>query len=392
MRWLLLTDLHIGRNNEAQEAALTSLVRAVEAQTTSNTIDLVLLAGDLAYSGKASEYQRVKTLVIDPLRSLPEFTQARFIAVPGNHDVDCDLSYPPALSTLGPEKSQQFFHLDATGKRLRQIRAPSFKAYADFLEDANIEGVDPTSDSGVVFEIQSGATKIQLISVVTAFFSSKDLQQEKHNVPAPIHPIRHFLNQTTDSPYRFIVAHHPPDWFTPESHQHLESLLVEHDAIYIHGHEHRIQARFGRKGLTSIGFGAAYQASLESQPTSYYRNSFAICKLEESLHIAVTAWDSENGNWVDETTLPANFDEKSLIIGSASVLPIPTSLLRSRTTSLRGLHTKLPKQGLTAHLRNLRFRGLSIQRTLTGDSTASAISSMEASIVNTSSFSALVGW
>ena len=200
------------------------------------------------------------------------------------NDVDCELTYPPSLSTLGPKKSEQFFHFDDIGQELRKMRSASFAAYSAFLADASIEGVDPTRAPGSIVSVESDTTQIQLICVVTSFFSSNDLPQEKHQVPAPLHPIRHFLTNAGKCPYRFVLAHHPPDWFTPATQQRLESLLVEQDAVYLHGHEHRIQPRFGRKGLTSLGFGAAYQASLEAKPRPYYRNSFAICQLQESLH------------------------------------------------------------------------------------------------------------
>ena len=335
MRWLLLSDLHVGQHNESQKLALASLVDAVRVRTKAKPFDLVLMAGDLAFSGKPLEYRHLQEQFIDPLRNLKEFGRARFIAVPGNHDVDCELSYPPALSTLGPVKSEQFFHLDETGRNLRNMRAPSFTAYSNFLNEAKIEGVDPTRDSASTFEVESETTKMQIVCVVTAFFSSRDLQQEKHQVPAPIFPIRHFLTNNTRCPYRFVLAHHPPDWFTSENHQQLESLLVDQDAVYLHGHEHRIQAHFGRKGLTSLGFGAVYQASLETGPKPYYRNSFAICELDESLHIEVTAWDSENGKWVNETALPANFDDQSDVLDNGRVLPLPTSLLKDRSRSTK---------------------------------------------------------
>lgn len=335
MRWLLLTDLHIGLNNESQQLAMNTLVDAIRIRSNEQPFDLVLMTGDLAFSGKASEYSQLQHLLINPLRNLTEFKSTRFVAVPGNHDVDCKLTYPPSLSTLGPQKSEQFFHLNETGRKLREMRSASFAAYSAFLSDASIEGVDPTEAPGSVVTIESDSTQIQLICVVTSFFSSNDLAQEKHRVPAPVHPIRHFLTNADKSPYRFVVAHHPPDWFTPATQQRLESLLVEQDAVYLHGHEHRIQPKFGRKGLTSLGFGAAYQASLETSPRPYYRNSFAICQLQESLHIAVTAWDSENGVWVPETVLPANFDEQSAILENGRVLPLPTSLLRDHSTSTK---------------------------------------------------------
>ncbi len=334
MRWLLLTDLHIGVNNESQELAIRTLIEAIKTRSEGQSFNLVLMTGDLAFSGKASEYTQLQELLINPLRDLPEFKGTQFVAVPGNHDVDCELSYPPSLSTLGPKKSEQFFYLNDIGRRIRKSRSASFAAYSDFLSNAFIEGVDPTQSPGSIISIESDTAQMQLICVVTSFFSSKDLSDEENQVPAPLHPIRHFLTNTELCPYRFVVAHHPPGWFTPECQQRLRNLLVEQNAVYLHGHEHKIQAEFGINGLTSLGFGAVYQASLENRSKSYYRNSFAICQLDKALHIAVTVWDSENGTWVSENKFPANFNKESNILSNGRVLPLPASLLREHSTSI----------------------------------------------------------
>lgn len=189
MRWLLLSDLHVGSESESQKLALMSLVEAVRERSKAKPYDLVLMAGDLAFSGKRSEYKRLKTLLIEPLRRLSEFKYARFVAVPGNHDVDCDIGYPPTVVALGQQKTQEFFYLNETGKKLRELRAESFAAYSEFLRDAEVEGVDPVNEPACVINVESTTMGLQIICVVTAFFSSKDLIEEKHKVPAPIHPI-----------------------------------------------------------------------------------------------------------------------------------------------------------------------------------------------------------
>lgn len=333
MRLLLLSDLHIGREDESQELALLSLVDAIFDRSPNQDFDLVLLAGDLAFSGKEAEYLRLKSLLIDPLRRDPRFDGASFVAVPGNHDVDCDIGYPPTPAALGPRKCQQFFHFDETGRKIRQMRSEAFAAYSAFLQDAIVNGVDPYKEPACLTEVSSSGIGLLVISVVTSFFSSKDLAEEKHQVPAPIHPLRYLLTKHKEHPYKFVLAHHPPNWFDPDSQQHLESLLVEHNAVYLHGHEHRIQADFGRKGLTSLGFGAVYQASLSSAAKPYYRNSFAICEVDSSLHLDVSTWDSENGKWTSDTTLPANFDEPSPRLVGGRLLPLPTTLLKDSSAS-----------------------------------------------------------
>ena len=332
MRWLLLGDLHIGRADEAQELALEALVDAIIARSAGHEFDGVLLLGDLAYSGKKSEYNRVTDLLISPLRSRTEFAHARFVAVPGNHDVDCDVGYPPTVEALGSKKADRFFHLDQAGKGLRRQREDAFAAFAQFLQDADVEGVDPTQTPAASLTLGS-PPKVEIVCIVTCYFSSKDLASERERAPAPVHPLRHFLRKPNDCVHRFVVGHHPPDWFSVESSQQLTNLLGEYNAVYIHGHEHRIQSRFGRKGLTSLGFGAVYQSSMTDSPRPYYRNSFAICELEDSLHLEIYAWDAENGRWALDTTLPSDFDERSGLLENGRKLPLPTTKLKDRPHS-----------------------------------------------------------
>ena len=332
MRWLLLTDLHVGHGGEAQEAALSSLLDNIETRVNSNPCDLVLLAGDLAFSGKSAEYTDVSSRIINPLRKITAFKDARFISVPGNHDVDCELSYAPTPIALGPKKTEEFFHFNDIGQKLRKPRAESFSAYSEFLKLNGIEGVDPTTAPAQVIETYPELS-CSIVTTVTAFFSSKDIVNEENQMPAPVHPIRQLLSEIDNANVTLILGHHPADWFTSQTSEQMTALFVQNNAIYLHGHEHRVRADFGRKGLTSVGFGAAYQASLGQQTQPYYRNSFAICELHDSLHVAFFAWDAVNGRWTPDQTLPANFDQESSILEHGIVLPLPTTPLRDGRSS-----------------------------------------------------------
>ena len=165
---------------------------------------------------------------------------------------------------------------------------------------------------------------IILISAVTAFFSDKDVEDE-HQSPAPVHPIRTLLQGREEGSIVIVLGHHPPDWFTQETGLHLNSLLLEHNALYLHGHEHRIKARYGPRGLTCLGFGAAYVAPNDSAPTPYYRNSYAFCELTDSLHVSFLSWDAEHGQWRSDQRLPGEFDERSNRFRDGFCVPLPTT-------------------------------------------------------------------
>ena len=325
LRWLHLTDLHVGYGKESQEAAIRSLIASIGQFSDGKCFDLVLLTGDLAFSGQRKEYDALRSLLIDPLKSEPLCARAKFIATPGNHDMDCRIEYPPTWRRLGKSRQETFFNLGDDGQSTRGTRVQGFSAYQDFVRKTGIQSVDPTKEPACVFKLDRTSRKIAVLSVVTAFFSDKEVS-DRHEAPAPVHPIRTLLGGLPDETHTIILGHHPPDWFIRDSAEHLHSLLIEHDALYLHGHDHRVRARFGPRGLASIGFGSAYQAQSEGPPIPYYRNSFAICELTDSLHVSVVSWDSEHGQWRPEQQLPGDFAERSGRLTDGYLLPVVLQL------------------------------------------------------------------
>jgi predicted MPP superfamily phosphohydrolase len=103
VRWLQLSDLHVGKDNIAQRTAFSALISAIEQFTKGKRFDLIFLTGDLAFSGKKDEYVRLEQSVIVPLKGMEAFANARIFAVPGNHDLDCETS-----SERSPSLSRRF--------------------------------------------------------------------------------------------------------------------------------------------------------------------------------------------------------------------------------------------------------------------------------------------
>ena len=339
LRWLHLTDLHTGHTNESQTTALRSLVSSIPNFAGTQPFDLVMLTGDLAYSGGHEEYAALKSQVIDPLRQTHLFANARFVATPGNHDLDCTVEYPPTWKGLGPGRQQCFFNLGPDGKQTRGSRTKAFAAYQDFVSTNQIISVDPTAEPARIYSMTDKPKPIVLVSVVTAFFSDKDVEGKRQS-PAPVHPIRTLLQSREDGTMVIVLGHHPPDWFTQETEQHLRTLLVQHNALYFHGHEHRIVPSFGPHGLACLGFGAAYVASNESPPTPYYRNSYAICELTDSLHVSFVSWEAEHGQWRSDQRAPGELNERSDRLRDGFCIPLPTTRI-SGTRRFSGIASAL---------------------------------------------------
>jgi hypothetical protein len=332
VRWLHLSDLHVGRDNISQRTALSALVAAVEKQASGTPpFDLILLTGDLAFSGKSDEYLRIEQSVISPLRDIPAFASAKILAVPGNHDLDCDIGLPISWETLGAKRQQEFFSSSTDGIRLRSQRAAAFAEYELFTKRTGILTCAPAQSVAEHFSLkdQFGAD-VDVICVNTAFFSDKDVSDEKIS-QAPVEALREAFSVCKNPQPALVIGHHPLNWFTRDSSHHLRTLLIEHNAIYLHGHLHEIDPNFGMKGLVSLGFGAVYQAPLSSAAKPYYRNSFALCQLNEQLELTFISWDFDYGAWVLETHLPPD-----ILAGSASgTAPYRLELARTRMIEAR---------------------------------------------------------
>lgn len=324
LRWLHLTDLHIGIKDESQKTAIASLLESIDAGSKDIEYDLVILSGDLAYSGKKDEYDLLETLVINPLRNLDSCSKAIFIAAPGNHDLDCDIGLPVLWHNLGAARQSIFFNLDEAGTKTRSSRAAAFQEYAKFVQRCNILSVDPTIKPASLEKISIRGRNLAIVSVVTAFFSDKDVPDFQKG-PAPVHPIRTLLQTLEGDTSIIVLGHHPLSWFSVETEKHLRSLFLEKNALYVNGHEHEITSQFGGRGLLSIGFGAIYQNAPEAPAKQHYRNSFAICELNESLHIRINSWDSDHGKWRLDQNLPGDFIDESDCLKGGYCLSLPST-------------------------------------------------------------------
>lgn len=336
VRWLHLTDIHMGRNVESQQTALRSLLNAVEEFAENKSFDLVLLTGDLANSGTRDEYDRLESELIVPLRNHPLFRSAVLIAAPGNHDLDCSVEYPPVWKDIGLSRQEKFFHLGADGRRTRGSRAKAFAEYSSFAARTGIRTVDPTLEPAAISSFTKDTRTIHFISSVTAYFSDKEVSDRQRS-PAPLHPLRSLMQSVRQEEEIVVLGHHPPDWFTRESEQQLHSLLVEHNALYLHGHEHRITIRFGARGLAVLGFGAAYQAANDAAPNVQYKNSFAICEMTSKLHVSVVSWDAAYGQWRPDSSLPGDFIDRSTQLVGGYQFELPRTRLAERTKAFSSL-------------------------------------------------------
>lgn len=316
MRWIHLSDLHIGRTHEVpQKSVINSLVKQIESvlPLDSKPVDAIFITGDIANSGLKIEYEQFVTIIMDKLKIIPACKNAKTYCAPGNHDLFCDTT-PTTWEGIGRDGRDKFLLESTEGIKIRRRRSDDFTAYSEFQLANNVNGPNPLKEVSATFVHDSPVGPIDIITTNTAIFSNKEKEfNDFKKIPATTVSLRTVLDTLDPLARKLILGHHPIDWFIPAHIEPFRTLLVNNNAIYFHGHTHLPTVSHNHNGLESVGFGSAYHTTPESMVP--YHNCFALCELSgDDLHVGFHQWDCNNGCWTQLTGLPPAFKEKSELL------------------------------------------------------------------------------
>ena len=130
IRWLHLSDFHIGKDDYGQGRMFKEILNHVRQRKKEDFIpDLIFITGDVADKGEGAQY---KVFVDDFLQPLYEIVgeekKSNTFVVPGNHDVLRDVNkYLDRGATCKP--NSHFFDPTPKGNGERQQVSPRFKDY-----------------------------------------------------------------------------------------------------------------------------------------------------------------------------------------------------------------------------------------------------------------------
>jgi 3',5'-cyclic AMP phosphodiesterase CpdA len=130
IRWLHLSDLHIGKDISAQKKFCDSIVQHVAAKGEEGySPDFIFITGDIANKGQKTEYDIFFNDFLMELisaASIEDFN--RIIIVPGNHDVDIEEA--KSVRRYGVYNDiDTFFDADENGLKERKYLLDRFKEF-----------------------------------------------------------------------------------------------------------------------------------------------------------------------------------------------------------------------------------------------------------------------
>ncbi len=310
--WLHLSDIHFHDSSTYNEnVVLRKLLWDVKEVIDRKSLhpDIILFTGDLAYSGKASQYKAAGNF-FDELLSITDLPRSRLFMVPGNHDVDwegiSDIAKYTAEMLTDRERTNRILAADKAKER--EFILARFRSYADFL-NGYLEGhlFFDHDQFFYVKTIELGGRCIALLGLNSAWIAEGKIDETRKLLLGD-RQVRAVLDAADEAgaDLKIALMHHPFDWLRPFDRHDCESMLLDNCHFVLHGHLHHTAINHLKNPDSSamvIAGGACYE-------TREHPNSYNFVRLDFTLHkgmIYLRRYNDERGGfWAPDTSLYKN--------------------------------------------------------------------------------------
>ena len=225
MKIIHITDIHLKADDSNtvlnKQRQIISACNTV-LQSTEKVI--LLISGDIAYSGSTSEYQLAESFIDNLKNSISNI--CKVVIVPGNHD--CDFSVKNSirnrlLSTITDEDSCDCDLIPA----LTTVQS-NFLNFVTKYHNFNLNSVYNSID------IVIGDQRVHFNLINSAWMSTVNEKPGQLFLPTS----DYLYANPDDYDFTISVMHHPLNWFHPDNCNNLVSKIRQDSDILIMGHEH----------------------------------------------------------------------------------------------------------------------------------------------------------
>lgn len=230
---LQLSDIHLKPCDNPVCGKLSHIANAVQGVTQDISDILLLVTGDVAYSGRQDEYMLAAAFlggVEGRLRDLPGVNFLGTVVIPGNHD--CDFGNQGSvrsllLSSMGPSTGNTTPPQDFADQML-EVQ----KAFFDFEALISLGCPAPTNRLFWCREFQTTSGKVTIRCLNTAWVSQKE------EVPKLSFPVALVSQDVPQSELVLTIFHHPYNWIQPDNARALKKAVETTSDLVLTGHEH----------------------------------------------------------------------------------------------------------------------------------------------------------
>jgi len=295
---LHLSDIHIKSNatNPVLDRA-DAICAAASTLTSQVAAVVVVVTGDIAYSGTQAEYALAASFFADIRKQLQRrlgVSDVHFQLVPGNHDCDFQTATTVRELVMASNTSTK-----ADAAVIDQVAAVQ-DAYVRFAHEF-LTQTDPESGTNRLFRTVThgvGPARIDLMCLNTAWMSTKKELPAHLFVPQSI--IETCSTTLSDAHLVLAMFHHPYNWLQPTNSRAFKNAIESASDIIFTGHEHdpdHYTKRFAPRETTEYVEGGLLQDSDDISASSF--NVVAVDMSGQRLKVHRFAW---NGRLYSDTS------------------------------------------------------------------------------------------
>ncbi|MGJ7509868.1 metallophosphoesterase [Variovorax sp. GT1P44] len=305
---LHLSDIHIKSERDPILKRASEIARATYHALPEASAVLIVVSGDIAFSGRADQYAVASTF-LERLRKeiqLEREIPVHFIPCPGNHDCDFSKDTTTRQMVLSGVQAKGAVAVDnsviATCVEIQE----SYFAFEELLT----EGVPfQRGDSlwkSYEFELEGKALTFDALNVSWA----SQLREEQGTLTFPHQRYEAKAKEQPD--IRIAVLHQPMNWFGQATYRPFRQFLRGLSNIVMTGHEH--VGVFGENTDAESGSSAYVEGWVLQGESDLSDSAFGLIELnleDQTYRATKFAWQagmyapSDEGSWQDYRNLPA---------------------------------------------------------------------------------------
>ena len=338
--WLHLSDLHFQATRQHrwdENIVLQALLADVQEcrKVYGLAPDLILISGDIAYSGTPAEYGLARAF-FDKLLAVTGPSKERMFVVPGNHDANHRGISQGAMAHVLSLDSRQAVNNALIDELDRQVLLRRFDDYGHFVND--YFGSHIPFDHERYFYVRGldvAGHRVEVLGLNSAWLA-RGGHAERGHLALGEQQIRQALNACHSAEVRIALLHHPFDWLHNFDEQSCKAQLMDSCGFILSGHLHRItleQLQTPDARAMMVAAGACYE-------TREHQNSYNLVRLDlETMEgtVFLRAWsDREGGFWTEDVQAYRNAKDGKFTFPLGDYLASPYTQ-RTRSDLVEGI-------------------------------------------------------
>ncbi|OHD19690.1 MAG: hypothetical protein A2086_01660 [Spirochaetes bacterium GWD1_27_9] len=234
--FLHLSDIHFKDNDNFVFDKHSKIIQAIKSDIILINKIYIIITGDIAYSGKNTEYEIAKSFFNNLLNFLKfENKEIKFILIPGNHDCNFSNCNEKRKNNLKKIYNENFYTFSDKNTIINEC----LSVQKDYFDFCNIF-FDKVQNEKLFFSYKD---KMDNSTILFNCFNTSwvsELKEKPGKIFLPINDWSNTGNDYFENSLSISLLHHPLNWYNPNNNNHLDfrTFLLNNSNLVFTGHEH----------------------------------------------------------------------------------------------------------------------------------------------------------